>query len=319
MRVLITGGEGFLGANLAKELINQGHEVTVTSLNRSGLTSLDALGVKCRIEYGNVIDREFVNRVIASTEAEWVFHLAAISIVRIASASPALALETNIMGTLNVLDACELLGAKCIIASSDKAYGDHKGVPYCEDMPLKPTGAYEVSKACADHIGQLYRAIVVRCANLYGPADLNWSRLIPNSIRRALHGETPQIYGDAISDKREWIYVDDAVKAYIRLAEKATPGAYNVGSGAQMSPMEMGEQIAKMTGCEDPQMVSKDNEFYEIREQVLNCSKMYQLGWNAEYSILRGLTKTLQWYKEYFHLPILEDDYNFPPVKVSKE
>jgi len=131
MRALISGAEGFLGANLCKALLAQGHDVTALSLNRQKHTSLDALGVECRTEYGDVTDAVFVERVIAASEAEWVFHLAAVSIVRIAQASPALALRTNILGTLNVMEACRKLpGVKSIVvASSDKAYGDHCQTP----------------------------------------------------------------------------------------------------------------------------------------------------------------------------------------------
>ena len=207
MKVLVTGAEGFLGANLCAELTARGHEVTAASLNRKGGTSLDALGVKTRIEYGDVTDMAFVDRIVSSSEADWIFHLAAVSIVRTAQSNPALALRTNILGTINVLESAKRTGARVLTASSDKAYGDHDGAEYIEWMSLKPTGAYEVSKTCADHIGQLYGAIVVRCANLYGDGDLNWSRLVPNSIRLALSGKSPQIYGDAIYNKREWLYV----------------------------------------------------------------------------------------------------------------
>lgn len=300
MRAVVTGAEGFLGANLVKALVEQGHEVTGTSLNRQNKTSLDSLGVNCRIEYGDVTDAEFINRVIGSSEADWVFHLAAVSIVRVASASPAIALKTNIMGTVNVLDACKRVGiGRVLVASSDKAYGDHGGKAYTEDMSLDPVGAYEVSKTCADHIGMLYGATVVRCANLYGPGDLNWSRLIPGSIRRGLSGESPKVYGDAINDKREWIYVSDAVNAYIALAERGKPGAYNVGSGIQASPMEIAKEIAIMTGCNPPNIVTKERGFYEIPSQVLNCEKIRMIGWGADTSLGRGLRMTCNWYKDY--------------------
>jgi len=300
MRTVVFGGEGFLGANLCKALIEQGHEVTATSLHRQNKTSLDALGVSCRVEYGDVTDYNFVERVLSSTEAEWVFHLAAVSIVRIASRSPLRTLNTNIMGTVNVLEACYKLGIKkVLVASSDKAYGDHGGVPYREDMPLKPTGVYEVSKACADNIATLYDAIVLRCANLYGEGDLNFSRLIPNSFKLAWNNEPPQIYGDAVDARREWLYIEDAVNAYIKLAEIGLPGAYNVGSGDQASPLEIGKMISDITGSLSPEWVRKENDFYEIKEQVLDCTKMLALGWKPFTGITAGLYKTGDWYREY--------------------
>jgi len=299
MRALVTGAEGFLGANLCRELIERGYDVTATSLNRNKHTSLNAMQVDCRVEYGDVTDADFVNHVIPSSEADVVFHLAAVSIVKIASASPSLALRTNILGTLNVLDTCKRLRIKALIASSDKAYGDHDGLPYTESMSLRPTGAYEVSKTCADHISMLYGAIVVRCANLYGPGDLNWSRLIPKSCKLALKGESPQVYGDAVNDRREWLYVDDAVNAYIHLAEHGQPGAFNVGSGEQSSPMEIAKTIARMVGCKNVELVNKERGFYEIRKQYLNSEKIGKTGWKPEYSIARGIAKTVQWYRDY--------------------
>jgi CDP-glucose 4,6-dehydratase len=300
MRCLVTGGEGFLGANLCKALIAQGHEVTATALHRQNKTSLDALGVSCRTEYGDVTDYNFVERVLSASEPDWVFHLAAVSIVRIASRSPLRALNTNIIGTANVLEACNQLGIKkVLVASSDKAYGDHGGVPYREDMPLKPTGVYEVSKACADNIATLYGAIILRCANLYGEGDLNFSRLIPNSFRLALSGKSPEIYGDAVDARREWLYVEDAVNAYIKLAEIGLPGAYNVGSGEQSSPLEIGKMISDITGSLAPEWVRKENDFYEIPEQELDCSKMLALGWKPYTGLVAGLNKTGEWYREY--------------------
>lgn len=300
MKALVTGAEGFLGANLCKELIAQGHEVTGTSLNRTKHTSLDALSVNCRIEYGDVTDPAFVDRVINSSEADWVFHLAAVSIVRIANALPARTLQTNIMGTVNVVDACQRMHVKrVLVASSDKAYGDHGGLPYTEDMALKPTGAYEVSKTCADHIGMLYGATVVRCANLYGPADLNWSRLIPNSCRLALRGEAPRIYGDAVNDKREWIYVQDAVNAYIHLAKHGEAGAYNVGSNWQMSPLGVADVITSMLHTSIPEVVEKERKFYEIPTQALDCTKIISTGWQPEFDIYQGLMQTVNWYQVY--------------------
>jgi len=299
MRALVTGGEGFLGANLCAELIARGHEVTAASLNRRNGTSLDALRVDCRVEYGDVTDASFVERIVSSSEADIVFHLAAVSIVRTAQVNPALALKTNILGTINVLEACKRTGAKALIASSDKAYGDHGGLEYTEDMALKPTGAYEVSKTCADHIGQLYGAVVVRCANLYGDADLNWSRLIPNSIRLAIRGLPPQIYGDAVHAKREWLYVKDAVSAYIKLAEAGQAGAYNVGSGEQASPLEVADSICELLGIDKPEIVEKTRDFYEIPEQKLNVDKMHGLGWQHRYRLVEGLNNTVDWYQRY--------------------
>jgi CDP-glucose 4,6-dehydratase len=142
------------------------------ALSRKGLTSLDALGVNVRLEYGDIQDREYVERVVNASEADVVFHLAAVSIVRIAEHNPGRAYRTNILGTVNVAEACQDK-AKLLIASSDKAYGDAGGAAYREDQPLQPNQPYEISKAASDMIGRSYGAVVLRCANLFGPGDLN--------------------------------------------------------------------------------------------------------------------------------------------------
>ena len=122
MRCLITGADGFLGANLAALLLTEGHEVTGACLNRKGQTALDALGLNLRVEYGDVTDAHYVERLVSAYEPEWIFHLAAVSIVRIAQASPARALRTNILGTVNVLEACRNLAhvRALVVASSGR-------------------------------------------------------------------------------------------------------------------------------------------------------------------------------------------------------
>ena len=299
MRVLITGCDGFLGANLARHLLAKGHTVTGAALSRKGHTSLDALGVSLRLEYGDVCDRDYCERLVNSSEAEVVFHLAAVSIVRTAERDPYRAVRTNVLGTLNICEAAKRNGAVAVVASSDKAYGSAEGQRYREDMPLRPVGAYETSKACADHVARLYGAVVVRAANLYGPGDLNWSRLVPNSCRLALGGEAPQVYGDAAANQREWLYVDDACQGYLHLAIAGEPGAYNLGSGFTASAEGVAKTIARLAGAPLPVSVSKERPFYEIAAQILDSRKVNRLGWCAFTDLNEGLYKALEWYRGY--------------------
>lgn len=302
MRALITGADGFLGANLCQYLSEAGHDVVGAALSRKGRTSLDALGVGIRVEYGDVCDRDYVERLVNATEAEVVIHLAAVSIVRIAAANPYRAIKTSVLGTLNVCEAGMKAGARVIVASSDKAYGDNGGEPYVETTPLRPTGAYEVSKAAADHIGRLYGAIVVRSANLYGPGDLNWSRLIPNSCRLALTGKPPEVYGEAMHYYREWLYVEDAVRAYECLAKIGICGeAYNIGSGYKATPFMIASLASQIAGGPAPTEVHRGN-FTEIPTQVLDCEKVGRLGCWSTTPLDVGLRKTVEWYA--YHLGI---------------
>lgn len=305
MRCLVTGADGFLGAHLVQRLQAAGHEVTGAALSRKGETSLDALGVKCRVEYGDITDAAYVERLVNATEAEWVFHLAAVSIVRIAEANPSRAIRTNVLGTLNVLEACRRQPTvkAVLVASSDKAYGDQGGVPYTEDMPLKPTGAYEVSKAQADTLALLYGreyglpVTVARCANLFGPGDLNWSRLVPNSCRRAARGEPPQVYPSAWTMRREWIAVEDAADAYAFLAEYGVRGqAYNVGTGSVYTAGAIAGRIAKFAGVSEP-VESAIAPAYEIPAQALDSTKLSALGWEARRCVPDELKRAVAWYR----------------------
>lgn len=296
MRALITGVDGFLGANLAAYLLAAGHEVTGAALNRKNNTSLDALGVRCRVEYGDITDAAFVGRVVNACEAEVVYHLAAVSIVRVAERDPGRAIRTNVLGTLNVCEAAQRNGAKVIVASSDKAYGASEDA-YSERTPLRPTGAYEVSKAAQDHVARLYGAIVVRAANLYGPGDLHWSRLVPACCRLIASGQAPQVYGDAGGCQREWLHIEDASAAYAFLAEHGARGqAYNVGSGQRATALDVARRLSFLGHAPCPDTVGKERPFYEIPSQSLDCTKIETLGWQARRTLNEGLYQTLHWY-----------------------
>lgn len=301
MRVLCTGADGFLGANLCARLLADGHEVTGAALNRKGRTSLDALGVDVRVEYGDITDRAYVERLVNASECEMVFHLAAVSVVRVAERNIERAIRTNVLGTLNVCEAAA--GCTVVVASSDKAYGDYGGALYTEGLPLHPTGAYEVSKACADMVAGLYgrtdRVIVTRCANLYGPGDLNWSRLVPNSCRRALRGEPPEVHPSAWQYVREWVYVEDAVNAYLGLARRGESGAYNIGSGQCMTAGGVARYIAELCGVADP-VESGARIGYEIPRQRLDTSKLRRTLATVPSTLLGvGLARTVDWYRGY--------------------
>lgn len=310
MNTLITGCDGFVGANLCKALLEQGHYVVGAALSRQGHTSLDALDVDVRLEYGDILDAAYVERLINAYEIQWVFHLAGVATVRVAEASPARCLRTNIMGTINVLDAClQAEGIQTVlIASSDKAYGDYGDVAYKETMPLQPVGAYEVSKACADLIARCYgsqygpRTIITRCANMYGPGDLHWSRLVPNSCRLALAGERPQINAGAWDHQRDWLYIDDAIDAYLLLAEQGNAGeAYNIGTGTPClaTTGEVARAISDLAHGPPPTEIGRRIK-REIPAQSLDIGKITALGWKPETWLGNGLSKTVTWYREYF-------------------
>ncbi len=305
MRALVTGADGFLGANLCKGLLARGHDVVGATLNRKGHTSLDALGVEVRLEYGNALDIEYLRRIVNAQEIEWVFQLAGVSIVRVAAQEPYRAMMTNVAGTLNVLEACKCGPVKSVVvASSDKAYGDYGGAQYTEEMPLRPKSAYELSKALADILARGWarfsamRIMATRCANLYGPGDLHWSRLVPNSCRRIARGLPPEVHPEAWHYQREWLHVDDAVRAYVLLAEKGETGeAYNVGSGVTATAGDVARELARLGDVAD--VIESDWKIDEIPAQKLCCDKIDTLGWKPEIDLWEGMRNTLYWYVRY--------------------
>ena len=238
-------------------------------------------------------------------------HLAAQAIVGTANKSPISTFETNIKGTWNVLEACRQLGTKrTIAASSDKAYGEHEKLPYKEEFCLSGLTPYEASKSCTDILARTYAKTyglpiaVTRCGNIYGGGDLNWSRIIPGTIRSVLNNERPIIRSDGTLI-RDYIYILDVVNAYIIITEqldrKEVAGeAFNLGTKMPLSVLELVKKIITLTQRKiEPQILNEVKN--EIRAQYLDWAKAKRiLGWEPMYSLDEGLKETLQWYREFF-------------------
>src|SRR6266849_4334314 len=225
--VLVTGIGGFVGGGLAAGLLARGATVVGVLRDSGGGRLLEALGIVDRIElvHGSINTPGVVERAINEYEVDTVFHLAAQAIVGVANRSPLSTFESNITGTWQVLEASRQSPTvqSVVVASSDKAYGNQRVLPYTEDTPLSGIYPYDASKVCTDVLARSYAATynlsvaVTRCANIYGPGDLNWSRLIPGTIRSALDGAPPIIRSDG-TPERDYLYLDDAVEGYLRVA-----------------------------------------------------------------------------------------------------
>ena len=227
--VLVTGATGIVGSWLTKDLLELGAHVVALVLDADPQTELyrsEAIR-RVNVVQGRLEDFFAVERAIVSHEVDTVFHLGAQAIVSVAYRSPLPTFEANVRGTWNVLEACRLhsdLVKRVVVASSDKAYGEHDALPYTEDVALQGKYPYEVSKSCADLIAQSYfhtyglPVTVARCGNIYGGGDLNWSRIVPGTIRSLLRGESPILRSDG-QFTRDYIYAKDVCRAYLRLAE----------------------------------------------------------------------------------------------------
>jgi CDP-glucose 4,6-dehydratase len=197
---------------------------------------------------------------------------------------------------------------RVVIASSDKAYGEQPNLPYTEDMPLNGRHPYEVSKSCADLIAQCYHhtyglpVAIARCGNVYGGGDLNWSRIVPGTIRSFLRGERPIIRSDG-TYVRDYIYVKDVVRAYMCLAEcldddRVQGEAFNFSAETPLTVLELVQAIQRLMNCEhiEPQIL--DCAEGEIRAQYLSAAKARSiLGWEPQFNLEQGLRETIEWYR----------------------
>ncbi|MFA6032696.1 MAG: NAD-dependent epimerase/dehydratase family protein, partial [Myxococcota bacterium] len=312
--VFVTGATGLLGSCLTARLLESGAEVVAlvrdwvpqSELNRAG-----TLG-KIRVVRGDIRDIAVVERAIGEYEINTVFHLAAQTIVSIANRSPLQTFETNIQGTVNVLEACRLAPTvkQVVVASSDKAYGDHDVLPYEEDAPLVGRHPYDVSKSCADLLCQAYAktygtpVCVTRCGNFYGGGDLNWNRIVPGTIRSVVRGEKPVIRSDG-KYIRDYFYIEDGAAAYMTLAEKlagnrALSGeAFNFSNEIQINVLDLVRKILDLMGS--PLVPEVKNEVSnEIKHQYLSAAKARKmLDWSPLFTIDQGLAKTISWYTEF--------------------
>jgi CDP-glucose 4,6-dehydratase len=304
--VLVTGANGFLGAALSERLTNMGCRVVGLVRDRNYKSRRSILD-KISVVHGDLRDFDTVRYAMSHYEIDTVFHLAAVTILRKSVVDPLTCYQTNVMGTVNVLEAARQVGIKKVVkASSDKAYGTYEELPYVETMAVQASAdAYSTSKACSDLVAQQYAKgygldlSIVRAGNIYGPGDLNLSRLIPKSILRCFDGKQPTLYKGVAQYKREFMYIDDVVDAYILLAERGLLGeAYNVGGSGFQSILKTVNKIIKLTGANvKPKIIEKD--FIEIKEQYLDSTKIEDLGWTCKFDINSGLHETVEWYKEW--------------------
>lgn len=313
--VFVTGATGLLGGHLTKRLLENGARVIVLTRDWQPETifARENLAARATLVHGDVRDAELLKRTLAEYEIETVFHLAAQTLVGVADADPATTFEVNIAASWRLFEAARTLPKppQIVLASSDKAYGEHEILPYREDARLEGRQPYAVSKSCADLIAQSYGATydlpiaITRCGNLFGAGDLNWNRIVPGTIRSALRGERPMIRSDG-SHLRDYLYVGDGVNAYLAMGEalaknpKLAGEAFNFGPNAPLSVLELVKAILRACGREDLTPDVRNEAKNEILNQSLDASKAREmLGWTPQWELEAGLKETVEWYREF--------------------
>ncbi len=313
--VFVTGADGFIGSWVAKELVEQKANVVVLVRDLKTDLGFDLHGLreKITIVKGDLVDLQVQQRAINEYEIDSVFHIAAQAIVGIANKSPLSTFESNIKGTWNILEACRLSDKvkRIVVASSDKAYGIQKKLPYTEDSPLWGIYPYDASKACTDILARSYFATyglpvaVTRNANTFGGGDMNFSRIIPDAIRCLIEEKKFVIRSDG-TPERDYMYVKDAANAYLSLGKaldkKEFHGeAFNFGTERPVNVVELFKKISALMGKpgEKPEILGQAKN--EIDTQYLSIAKAKKmLGWQPKYSLEEGLKETIEWYKKYY-------------------
>ena len=310
--VLVTGAYGLLGSWLVRALLERGARVTVVRRDEPANSALRRMGLEesVNVVRGDIATEGLISRALAEYDVQSVFHLAAQAIVRTANRSPLGTFETNIRGSWLVLEACRLHGCeRVVVASSDKAYGPHRDLPYREEHALAPLYPYDVSKAAADLLARSYwhtwrlPVAVTRFANMYGGGDLNPSRIVPEAVAAALAGRAPVVRSDG-SPERDFLYVEDAVAAYLAIwdalgrDDRAACGeAFNAGGGRPHRVLDVVRLICELSGSGlEPDVRGAGTPAGEIDRQWLDFSKLRALtGWTPAVELEEGLRRTIEW------------------------
>ncbi len=312
---LVTGASGLVGGWLVKRLVAAGADVVCLVRDwvpQSELVS-SKLIERVKTARGDLRDQRMLERILGEYEVDTVLHLAAQTIVPIANRNPVSTFETNVAGTWALLEACRRSPTvkQIVVASSDKSYGEQEHLPYDETMPLAGRHPYDVSKSAGDLIAQSYAAtyglpvLITRCGNFYGGGDLNWSRIVPGTIRSVLRGKRPVIRSDG-EFVRDYFYVEDGAAAYTLAAEcmaedRGLAGdAFNFSNEQPINVIDLTKLVLKLMGSDlEPDV--RNEATNEIRCQYLSAAKAREkLGWRPRFQMEEGLRLTIDWYRAFF-------------------
>lgn len=300
-KILISGITGFVGVHLASKLTELGADVYGLSRKRNETKNIHTVGI---------LDYSKLKSIFTSLDIDICFHLAGESLVEMGQTHPYETFKINIEGTLNILEICRIQKIeKIIIASTAHVYGRNR-LPYYEGYVPQPSRPYETSKTCTDLIAQSYAktfnlpVLIPRFVNIYGPKDMNFSRLIPKTIKAVLLNNPPTMWGNG-EIFREYLYIDDAVNAYVKLAtvnfEKlGNNRIFNFGSDNRVSVRKLIEKIIFLSQKKLNIIKISEKRTEEIVSQYVSSKKAQKiLGWKPKVDLDSGLKKTIAWYTKF--------------------
>jgi UDP-glucose 4-epimerase len=305
MKVVVTGGAGFIGSNLAEELLKK-HEVTVIdNLSTGRIENLDQIRDKINFIEGSITDLDLLKEAFSGSDT--VFHQAAIPSVQRSVDNPIASNEANVEGTLKVLVASRDCNVrKVVYASSSSAYGDTPTLPKKEDMKPNPKSPYAISKLAGEYYCRVFSEVYglktacLRYFNVYGPRqnpESQYAAVIPRFITRVLAHEPPVIYGDG-TQTRDFTFVKDVVKANVLAMQSPAEGVFNIACGKRVSLNELAGKIMEITGIKlDP--IYDEPRQGDVRDSLADISSAGdKLGYEPDFDLDSGLEETIRWFRK---------------------
>ncbi|MEM3637166.1 MAG: SDR family NAD(P)-dependent oxidoreductase [Conexivisphaerales archaeon] len=307
MRVLVTGGSGFLGLRLCKKLAESGYEVVILDLKPPDRNITSSLLSHNDVSYvqGDIRDEKTVDD--ASSECEATVHLAAVANVETCQENPKFAFDVNVEGTRVVLDCARWnYHKKFIFASSAAVYGEQKRFPISESSRMSPRSIYGVTKAAAELLILSYsftysfNSTILRFFNIYGyQPNPSYAGVVARFIQAALRNDNLTIYGTG-SQTRDFVYIDDAVNAILRSLDSPKEGIFNVASGKETSISKLADIIQETAGRK-MRVIFKPRRESDITRSLADIRKISkELGWRPKYTIEQGLKETFQFYSSQY-------------------
>ena len=315
--ILVTGCYGFVAQHLIYKLLKKGNTVFGIYNKKYQLEIFDTkifkLNKKFIITKGDITDKNFIRKIIKLYKFKICFHLAAVSQVLDSNSDPIKTFNTNIFGTINLLENFRLYSKKTsiIFSSTDKVYGESKILPYSENTPLNAINPYDVSKASGDLICRSYaktfdlNIAITRFVNIYGPGDVNWDRIIPGTIKSLISKNKPILRSNG-KFLRDYIFIDDVVDGYIKLSNKLQSfpdtlrgKSINFGTNNPIAAINIVKLLLKIFKLNKNFIIIKNIAKNEIKDQYSNYILAKKLiNWQPKTILEEGLIKSVKWYEK---------------------